>query len=115
MKDALAPAPSLGPFAQADEPLQRLAIGLAVSLFVHLLILIGTAILLAGSQGEADYVTISIGDAATPTEDDSREVKQLEEATQRVEPPRPQENQEVPLAVDVSEKTERIAQALSET
>lgn len=112
MKDALAPPSPLGP---ADESLQRLAIGLAVSFFVHLLVLIAAALLLASSQGSADYVTITVGDAATPAGEETTEDDRLEEATQHVEPPKPRESRDVPLAVDVQEKADRIAQALSES
>lgn len=99
---------------RADDYLQRLAIGLAVSLFLHVLVL-AVVFLALGRQppGTESYVTVSLGPASPADTDDDTVRERLAEATQKVEPARPQA-QEAEAEVDVAERTQRIAESIAE-
>lgn len=109
------PPPPRDLLAAADDYLQRLSIGLAVSLFAHIGALL-IAVLLLGSPpgGGTTYVEISLGpdSPADTNEDENR--NRLSEATQNVEPPQPEEDIQPEPNVDVAERSRQIEETLDE-
>ena len=104
----------LGVLNRADDFLQRIAIGLAVSLFVHVILLAVIFFGLAHERAEGDsYVSISLGASSPADTGDDVARDRLAEATRNVEPARP-EAKEIEADVDVAERTQRIAESIAE-
>lgn len=104
--------PGRGILDAADDYLRRLAVGLAVSLFLHVAFLVAVWFLFVGEKpGGGDSITIEVG-PASPANTDSDEIHdRLADATQKVEPAPREEDQPSP-EVDVEERARRIEESL---